>query len=135
MSRRFAARPVALAAALAILGGSFALAACSDDSGLGMTLSSSTLTVAPGGTGTTSATITREGGFSGAVGLSRSGGPTLIITTFSPAVIPNPATSSDITVSVGEAVPVGSYQLTIMASGENVDNVTRTLTVVVGAPE
>lgn len=129
-------RTFALAGAIAVLGAAFPLAACSDDDGsIGIEIAPTTLNLAPGGTGTGTINITRENGFSGPVLVARTGGPDLIVTTFSPAAIPNPDVESDFTVTVGEAVPAGTYELTLSAAGDGVATVSRTLTVVVGVPE
>ena len=131
---RFTRRSFALSAALATLVAAFPLAACSDDGSIALALAPTTLNIAPGGTGTTTANITREGGFTGPVLLARTGGPALIVTSFAPITIPNASIESDITVTVGEAVPAGTYELNITAAGEGTNTPSQTLTIVVATP-
>src|SRR5437879_3982205 len=76
---------------------------------------------------TSSATLFRSGGFTGAVSLSAAGLPTGASASFSP----NPATaSSTMTVGTGAATPPGSYALTITgANGALTRTTSVTLTV------
>jgi hypothetical protein len=76
---------------------------------LGLSRSPSALTIAPGGSGTTSVTLTRTH-FTGAVTLSLTG-PAGVTGSFSPAA--PTGNSSTLTVNVGLAVAPGTYPLTI----------------------
>jgi len=77
---------------------------------LGLSRSPSALTIAPGGSGTTSVTLTRTH-FTGAVTLSLGGAPSGVTGSFSPAA--PTGNSSTLTVNVGLAVAPGTYPLTI----------------------
>ena len=127
-------RILALSAAIAMLAATFPLAACSDDGSITLELAPATLNLAPGGSGTTTATIARQGGFTGPVLLARTGGPSLIVIAFTPLTIPNAGTNAVVSVTVGDAVPPGSYEITISAAGENTNTASQTLTIVVAAP-
>jgi hypothetical protein len=77
---------------------------------LGLSRSPSALTIAPGGSGTTTVTLTRTN-YTGAVTLGLGGAPAGVTGSFSPAA--PTGTSSTLTVSVGAAVAPGTYNLTI----------------------
>lgn len=85
-------------------------------------LSNPNLTITPGGNAQTTVNISRSGGFSGPVTLALEGanvgaGANQISGTFAPS----PATggSSTLTVSVGEEVATGEYNLTVRGTGGN----------------
>ena len=89
------------------------------------------ITVAANGQGTSQATITRGGGFTGAVTLSVTGAPVGVSTT-SPTIAVG-ATTSTITVQVGAAVAPGAYPLTVRATGAGVTEASTVLTLTVAA--
>ena len=77
---------------------------------LGLSRSPSALTIAPGGSGTTTVTLTRTH-FTDPVTLSLGGAPSGVTGSFSPAA--PTGTSSTLTVNVGSLVAPGTYPLTI----------------------
>ena len=77
---------------------------------LGLSRTPSALTIAPGGSGTTTVNLTRTN-FTGAVTLSLSGAPGGVTPSFSPSA-PTGA-SSTLTLNVGGGVATGVYPLTI----------------------
>ena len=113
--------PIALAS-LAVL---FA-AACSDDGpteivgAVAVAVAPTTINVAPGGSGTSSATITRTDPFAGDVSLSASGAPSGVTISFDPATVPAGDVTSTVTAAVGAAVDAGSYPITISANGSGI---------------
>ena len=89
--------------------------------------SASTLSVAPGATGTDTITVTDISPFSGSVTFAASGAPTGVTASFSPT---SSATSSVLTLSVGSSVAAGSYPITITGtSGSLTATTSITLTV------
>jgi uncharacterized membrane protein len=101
---------------------------------IAIALASGTLSVAQGASGSTSATITRGGGYTGDVTFAVSGAPTGVTTT----ITPNPATSANttvtITVAAGAATAPGTYPLTVTASGTGITTQTATITLTVPQP-
>jgi hypothetical protein len=97
---------------------------------LGLSRSPSAVTIAPGGSGTTTVTLTRTN-FTGAVTLSLSGAPSGVTGSFSPA---SPTgTSSTLTLNVGSAVTPGDYPLTVTGTGTGIGGTRSTrLTLTVG---
>jgi len=77
---------------------------------LGLSRSPSALTIAPGGSGPATVTVTRTN-YTGAVTLSLGGAPLGVTGSFSPAA--PTGTSSTLTVNVGSLVAPGVYPLTI----------------------
>lgn len=112
--------------------------ACSDDAPsdtptLEVAVSPASINVASGGSGTSTATITRGGGFAGAADLTASA-PAGITVAFTPTTIPIGSTTSDASVAVGGTVAAGTHAVTITASSSGVSDATTTLSVVVVAP-
>ena len=93
--------------------------------------SSPSQTLAAGATTSYTISITRAGGFSGAVSLSVSGLPAGASGSF----FPNPASggSSTLTVSSSSSTPTGTYTLAITGSRGSLTR-SATLTLIVGAP-
>ena len=97
-----------------------------------LSASPASLSVVVGQSATSTVSIARTGGFSGAVTLSRDGATAGVTTSFSP----NPATAtSAMTVSVAAATAPGSYDLVVRgaANGQS-DRTTRLALSVVSAP-
>lgn len=93
------------------------------------------LTVAQGGTGSVTATLTRGGGFDGAVTLAISGLPAGVTTAITPAQLSGNTTTATVQVTVALAVPTGTYAATITASAQGVGQATATYTLTVtGTP-
>jgi hypothetical protein len=87
-----------------------------------------------GNSGTATATIVRNGGFTGAVALTSSGAPAGMTVTFAPTSIATGATTSAMTIAVGGTVPAGSYPITVSAAGTGVATVTAVYTATVTVP-
>src|SRR5437667_3209004 len=97
---------------------------------LGLSRSPSALTIAPGGSGTTTVTLTRTN-FTGAVTLSLSGAPGGVTSSFSPSA--PTGTTSTLTLNVGSAVTPGDYPLTVTGTGTGIGGTRSTrLTLTVG---
>jgi uncharacterized membrane protein len=82
------------------------------------------LSLAQGATSgnTVTITLTRAGGFTGAVNLALTGAPAGTNGAFNPAALPTGTTSSTLTVNVGAATATGNYTLVVTASGTGVSN-------------
>jgi uncharacterized membrane protein len=100
---------------------------------LALTLSPTSLSVQQGQSGTSTATITRGGSFTGAVELTAEGVPTGVTVTFNPASIAAGSTTSAITVAVTGTAAAGSATITIRARGTGVTDQTAPLTLTVTA--
>jgi hypothetical protein len=76
------------------------------------------LTMAVGGSGTSTITTTLSGSFNSAIALTASGLPAGATASFAPTSIAAPgAGSSTLTISVGSATAVGTYSVTVNGSG------------------
>ncbi|MGQ0648229.1 MAG: beta strand repeat-containing protein [Gemmatimonadaceae bacterium] len=115
---------------------SVALAACGggDDGptppvgGFTVSLSSTTLSVEQGATGTVTATIARTGSFSGTVNLSTESVPAGITAAFNPAAITSGTTSTTLSVAVATTVAPGPYTFTVRGQAAGIND-QRTATV------
>jgi xyloglucan-specific exo-beta-1,4-glucanase len=83
-----------------------------------------TLTVARGGTGACSITVTRTGGFTGSVAFGIAGLPSAVTASFNPTS--TTGTTATLTFNVGTTAPLGSSSPTVSGTG---GGVTRTLPV------
>lgn len=127
-----------------IAGGATAIAAAcgggGDDGPVGNTgsiqvaLSATSLSVQQGSGGSVTATLTRGGGFSGAVSLAIAGLPAGVTTTITPAQLSGSTTTATIDVAVAATVAVGTYTATITAAAQGVGQATVTFDVAVSAP-
>jgi len=97
--------------------------------GFSLALSPTTLSIQQGEEGTSTAAVTRVGGFSGAVALAISGAPTGMTVTADPASVTG--TSSTLTVSVDGSVTPGEYPLTVTGTASGLPDQTAALTVTV----
>lgn len=120
----------------------FFLAACSsggdDGNGPSGQTGSFTVTIAPtslsimaGASNTVTVTVSRAGGFAGAVSLALSGLPTGV--TAGAASVAAGATSATITVQAAAAAAAGTSTVTVTGSATGVSNATATFSVVVTA--
>ena len=100
---------------------------------IAISVSTTSLTVQAGGNGSLTATISRSGGFSGAVAIVTTGAPAGVSATESNVATTGVTTTGTITVSVAGSVAAGSYPLTVTASGAGVTSVQAPLTLVVTA--
>lgn len=92
------------------------------------------LTIAQGGSGPSTITTTLSGNFNSSIALSASGLPSGAAASFTPASIAAPgAGSSTLTISVGAATPVGTYNVSVSGTGGGqTHSVTINLTVTSG---
>lgn len=96
-------------------------------------LSPTTVSLAQGGTATTTLNFTRAGGFAGAIGIATSGAPAgLTVTPASTSVTGN---SVALNVAATAAVAAGTYNVTITSTGTGVTTQTSTLPVTVTAAQ
>lgn len=112
------------------------LAACGDDSNggdgtLAVAVAPTSINVAPGATGTSTATITRGGSFSGPVTMSASGAPAGVTVSFTPTDVASGSNTAVVNVAVAAGTAAGTHNLTITASGDGVTDAAATLTVVI----
>jgi hypothetical protein len=114
------------------------VAACSGGDGgteptptIDIALSQGALSVVQGASGTVNVTLTRGGGFAGAVDIDISGEPTGVTATATP--IASGATSSVITVTAGATAAPGTANLTVRATGAGVSEKTQTLALTITA--
>jgi hypothetical protein len=76
------------------------------------------LTIAQGGSGTSTITTTLSGNFNSSIALSASGLPAGVTASFTPSSIGAPgAGSSILTISAGAAAPVGTYNVVVNGTG------------------
>ena len=96
---------------------------------ISLSLAPASLSLAQGATGSTTATITRNGGFAGTVNLAVTGLPSGVTTTITPAAATGP--SASLSIVVGSAVAAGTYTGTLTATSTGVANATATFTLTV----
>lgn len=100
---------------------------------ISISLSNPALSVQDGSSGSETLTLTRGGGYTGAVTLTVQGAPSGVTVSPSPSNLASGSSSASVAVSVGAAVPAGSYSITVTASGSGVANATATLSLTVTA--
>jgi hypothetical protein len=121
---------VTLLGVLAALGvGAYSLFAAPSKPDFALAVSPSSQTVTAGTPATYSATITRSGGFAGAVSLSVTGLPSGATASFNP-VSPVSGSSTTLTVSTAGSVATGSYPLTLSGVSGSLSH-TASLTLIV----
>lgn len=98
-----------------------------------MTLAPTSLSLAQGASGSSTITLTRANGFTGAVNLAATGAPTGLTVTPNPASVATGSTTATLNVSAAASTAAGTYPITITASGTGVSNQTATLNVTVTA--
>ncbi|HEY6829625.1 MAG TPA: hypothetical protein VI259_22360 [Gemmatimonadaceae bacterium] len=98
-----------------------------------MSLAPTSVSVAQGAAGTSTVTITRANGFTGAVNLALSGAPAGLTVTPNPASVATGSTTATLNVSAAAGTAAGTYPITVTASGTGVSNQTATLNVTVTA--
>jgi Pro-kumamolisin, activation domain len=86
-----------------------------------LSASPSSLSIAQGGSGTTTITLTTQNGFNGSVSLSASGLPSGITASFSPS---STSSSSALTLSASSAATTGNATVTISGSSGTLTNTT-----------
>ena len=116
-----------------------AVACGDDDDGSGptgsisLTASPTSATIAQGGSGTITVTLTRGGGFSEPVNVTVEGLPTGVTATASPAQLTGTTTSTTVTVNVASTTAAGTYPITVRASATGVGAATATYSLTVTA--
>ena len=117
------------------------LAACSggDDGGtnptpaISIALSSATLSVVQGATGTVNLTLTRTGGFTGDVSIAVEGLPTGVTSTVAPPSLGSAVSAAVITIGAGGTATPGVISATVRATGTGVTAQTAALAITVTA--
>lgn len=123
---------VSVVASLAACGGGDGGTTNPTPAGFTVSLSSTTLAVEQGSSGSVTATIGRTGTFTGTVNLSVEGVPSGLTASFSPTAITSGTTSTTLTVAVAASVTPGSYSFTIRGQAAEVSaQQTGTVTVTV----
>lgn len=87
------------------------------------------ITVSKGGSASSFITISRSGGYTGAVSLDVSGFPPSIFASVSPGT--TSADAATLSINIGTTTPTGTYVGTISAQGANVPSQTTTVSVTV----
>lgn len=122
--------PLVLAAAL--LAG-----ACSDDDptgtnqSVGVSLNQTTATISRGGTVIIPVTVSRSGGYTGAVALTAENLPTGVTATFTPTSVASGSTTSSLSLSANNTATTGTQNITIRATGSGATAGTVTLPLTV----
>ncbi len=100
-----------------------------------VSINPATLTVQQGGTGSVTATLTRGGGFDGAVTLAITGLPAGVTTTINPAQLTGATTSATVDVAVAASVAPGTYTATVNATAQGIGSASTTYQLTVtGTP-
>jgi len=94
------------------------------------------LSVVQGTQGSSTITTAISGGFNSAISLTASGAPSGTTVSFNPSTIPAPGSgNSTMTMTVGSSTPVGTYPITVTASGGSIRQTTTvSLTVTANQP-
>lgn len=113
---------------------------CGDDEGpvgstgsIQLTVNPATIAAPQGGNGLVTATLTRNGGYTGAVTVAVTGLPAGATSVIEPTQLSGTTTSANVTVSVGAGVVTGTYPVTVSATGQGVDAATSTYQLTVTA--
>lgn len=104
-----------------------------DTPSIAISLSTSALSIVQGGNGQLTASITRNGGFTGTVNVVTQGAPEGVTASVSNVSTTGGTTTGTVTVSVAATVAAGSYPLTVEASGSGVSDATANFTLTVTA--
>lgn len=99
--------------------------------GIVVSVSPSNVSLVQGAGGAATITVSRRGGFAGAVSLAITGLPTGVTVTPNPASIPGGSTTSTLDFSAAANAVAGNYQVTVTGSGTGVENQATTLAVTV----
>ncbi len=138
MSTLFIQRSVT--ACLAVVLGIYAAAGCTSENGgtepgptpaITLTVSPGNATIAPGGSADVTGTLTRSGGFTGAVVLTVEGAPAGVSGSISNESTSGGVTTATITITVAANATPGTYTLTVRGTGSGVSDATATFTLTV----
>lgn len=117
-----------------------ALVGCDDESitasfgrSIGISLDAATLTVEQGNSGSVVVTVSRRGGYVGAVALAIAGLPDGVTAAFEPPSVSG-ATTSTLTIAAAADAVEGTYPLTVTASGAGVASRSVSLALTIAAP-
>jgi len=105
----------------------------SPNGGIGLAVTPGVLSVAQGGSGTTTVTLSRIGGFGSPVTLTASGLPAGVTVTFAPPELTGTTANAVMTVGVGGSVPVGTFNVTISGSAPGINAISVVCQVTVTA--
>ena len=105
-----------------------------DPGAIALSLNPTSASVVQGGTATTTATLTRSGGFTGGVTLNVTGVPAGVTAAVSNIQTSGLVTTATVTVTVGAAVAAGTYPLVVRGSGTGVTEATANFSLVVTGP-
>jgi hypothetical protein len=100
--------------------------------GISLAMVPASVSVVQGASGTTTANITRSGGFAGTVNLAVTGLPSNAVATVTPAAAAG--ASASISIAVASSVAVGTYTGTVTGTATGLTNATTTFSLVVTAP-
>ena len=98
---------------------------------IGVQLASATLSIAPGQSGSVRITVSRGGGYDGAVTLTVTGAPAYVTAALDPSVIPSAASTSALTCAADAAMGPATYVLTVTASAPGVVSQSASLVVTI----
>ena len=104
-----------------------------DPQSISLALSMSGATVAPGGLVPVTATLTRQGGYSGTVTFTVVGAPAGVTGSVANVQTSGSTTTATVTIQTSVATPGGTYPLTVRASGSGVTDATATFNLTVAA--
>jgi len=104
-------------------------------SGFSISASPTSVTIAQGGSGSSTISTTVTGTFNSAIALSASGQPTGTTVAFNPTSIAAPGSgSSTMTITVGSTTAAGTYPITVTGTGGSTTH-TATVTLTVTSPD
>ncbi len=101
---------------------------------IALAVTPATLSVPQGSSAVVTLTLTRGGGFAGAVTLAAEGVPAGMTASVSPATLTGATTSATVTVTVAPSVATGSYPITVRATAPGVGDATAPFGVTVTTP-
>src|SRR6188474_2048389 len=104
-----------------------------EDGEIAVSLNPTSASVVQGGNTAVTATLTRSGGFTGAVVLAVTGNPAGVTAAVSNEVTSGDVTTATITVTVGAGVVPGVYPLVVTGTGSGVTAATATFSLTVTA--
>jgi hypothetical protein len=120
--------------------GLFAMTACNSDNGnavvnptptgtITLNLTPSSVSASAGGTGSVGMTVTRGGGYDGAVLLTAAGVPAGVTLTFGSSTVPAGVFSTSVNISVAGGTPAATSSVTIVGTGGGLTSPAVTLTL------
>jgi hypothetical protein len=132
-------RRTSLVVAAVVIPGLLSFAACEestapDQGSVSLSASNVPSSITQGQSGAVTITIVRVDPFTGPIALALEGAPAGLTGTFSPATLPSGSTSSTLTLAPAISVAVGTYPMTVRATGAGIADATTALTIVVAAP-